>query len=72
MGQQPGRPDLKRGPAGGCHIDRRYTGHQGVQRYDRAGQAVPAQNPGGAAEYGGKLALDGEFDWGEPIGREVW
>ena len=25
-----------------------------------------------AAEYGGKLALDGEFDWGEPIGREVW
>ena len=25
-----------------------------------------------AAEYGGKLALGGEFDWGEPIGREVW
>ncbi|MBQ5952783.1 MAG: AbrB/MazE/SpoVT family DNA-binding domain-containing protein [Lachnospiraceae bacterium] len=25
-----------------------------------------------AAEYGGKLVLDGEFDWGEPIGREVW
>ena len=25
-----------------------------------------------AAEYGGKLNLDGEFDWGEDKGREVW
>ena len=25
-----------------------------------------------AAEYGGKLNLDGEFDWGEPVGKEVW
>ena len=25
-----------------------------------------------AKEYGGKLNLDGEFDWGEPLGREVW
>lgn len=25
-----------------------------------------------AAEYGGELGLDGEFDWGEPVGREVW
>ena len=25
-----------------------------------------------AAEYGGNLYLDGEFDWGEPEGREVW
>ncbi len=25
-----------------------------------------------AAEYDGKLDLDGEFDWGEPVGREVW
>lgn len=25
-----------------------------------------------AAEYDGKLMLDGEYDWGEPIGREVW
>ena len=25
-----------------------------------------------AAEYGGKLSLDGEFDWGEPLGREIW
>ncbi len=25
-----------------------------------------------AAEYGGKLNLDGEFDWGEPVGRETW
>lgn len=25
-----------------------------------------------AAEYGGKLNLDGEFDKGEPLGREVW
>ena len=25
-----------------------------------------------AAEYGGKLNLDGEFDWAEPIGREIW
>ena len=25
-----------------------------------------------AAEYGGKLNLDGEYDWGKPVGREVW
>lgn len=25
-----------------------------------------------AAEYDGKLNLDGEFDWGEDKGREVW
>lgn len=25
-----------------------------------------------AAEYGGKLNFDGEFDKGEPLGREVW
>ena len=25
-----------------------------------------------AAEYGGKLSLDEEFDWGEPVGREKW
>ena len=25
-----------------------------------------------AAEYGGKLDTDGEFDWGEPVGREIW
>ena len=25
-----------------------------------------------AAEYDGKLMLDGEYDWGEPFGREVW
>jgi len=25
-----------------------------------------------AAEYGGQLNLDGEYDWGTPIGREVW
>ncbi len=25
-----------------------------------------------AAEYGGRLKLDGEFDWGEPAGREIW
>lgn len=24
------------------------------------------------AEYGGTLAPDGEFDWGEPKGREMW
>lgn len=24
------------------------------------------------AEYNGDLKLDGEFDWGEPVGREVW
>ena len=24
------------------------------------------------AEYGGKLNLDGEYDWGEDKGREVW
>ena len=25
-----------------------------------------------AANYDGKLDLDGEYDWGEPVGREVW
>ncbi|MGN0484030.1 MAG: AbrB/MazE/SpoVT family DNA-binding domain-containing protein [Lachnospiraceae bacterium] len=25
-----------------------------------------------AAVYGGALNLDGEYDWGEPQGREVW
>lgn len=25
-----------------------------------------------AAEFGGKLMLDGEYDWNEPVGREVW
>ncbi len=25
-----------------------------------------------AAKFGGKLGLDGEFDWGEPTGREIW
>ncbi len=25
-----------------------------------------------AADFGGKLSLDGEFDWGQPAGREVW
>lgn len=25
-----------------------------------------------AAEYDGQLMLDGEYDWGEPVGREVW
>lgn len=25
-----------------------------------------------AAEFGGKLMLDGEYEWGEPVGREVW
>lgn len=25
-----------------------------------------------AAEFDGKLMLDGEYDWSEPVGREVW
>lgn len=25
-----------------------------------------------AAEFGGNLMLDGEYDWGKPVGREVW
>ncbi len=25
-----------------------------------------------AAEFNGKLILDGEYDWGESVGREVW
>lgn len=25
-----------------------------------------------AAEFNGELNLDNEFDWGEPVGREVW
>ncbi len=25
-----------------------------------------------AGEFDGKLMLDGEYDWGEPVGREVW
>ena len=24
------------------------------------------------AEYDGDLVLDGEYDWGEPVGNEVW
>ncbi len=24
------------------------------------------------AAYGGKLCSDGEFDWGEDVGREAW
>jgi antitoxin MazE len=24
------------------------------------------------AEFGEGLDLDGEYDWGEPVGREVW
>lgn len=24
------------------------------------------------AEYDGKLMLDGEYDWGDPVGREIW
>lgn len=25
-----------------------------------------------AAEFGGKLMLDGEYDWSEPVGGEIW
>lgn len=25
-----------------------------------------------AAAYGGRLMLDGEYDWGEKAGREIW
>lgn len=25
-----------------------------------------------AEEFDGKLLLDGEYDWGRPVGREVW
>lgn len=25
-----------------------------------------------AGEFNGELNLDGEYDWGEPVGREVW
>lgn len=25
-----------------------------------------------AVEFEGKLLLDGEYDWGESVGREVW
>lgn len=25
-----------------------------------------------AAEYDGNLNLDGEYDWGEPVGKEIW
>ena len=25
-----------------------------------------------AAEFGGDLGLDGEYHWGEPVGREAW
>ena len=24
------------------------------------------------AAYGGKFSLDGEYDWGESVGREIW
>ena len=25
-----------------------------------------------AAEFGGELNLNGEYEWGDPLGREVW
>lgn len=25
-----------------------------------------------AAEFDGRLMLDGEYDWGKPVGREAW
>lgn len=25
-----------------------------------------------AVEFDGELMLDGEYDWGEPVGKEVW
>ena len=25
-----------------------------------------------SAEFGGNLNLDGEYDWGESVGKEVW
>ena len=25
-----------------------------------------------AAAYDGKIDVDGEFDWGEPMGEEMW
>ncbi len=25
-----------------------------------------------ASEFEGRLAFDGEYDWGKPVGREVW
>lgn len=25
-----------------------------------------------AEEYGDQLNLDGEYDWGKPMGREIW
>ena len=25
-----------------------------------------------ASEFDGKLMLDGDSDWGQPVGREVW
>lgn len=25
-----------------------------------------------AQEFEGKLMLDGEYEWGKPVGREVW
>lgn len=25
-----------------------------------------------AEEFDGKLMLDGEYEWGRPVGREVW
>lgn len=25
-----------------------------------------------AADFDSKLMLDGEYDWGKPVGREVW
>ena len=33
---------------------------------------VQVSNEERAAEFGGKLNVDGEYDWGEPAGREVW
>lgn len=44
------------------------------QEPDKHGNIIPRYKTleERAAEYGGKLLLDGEYDFGERVGREKW
>ena len=46
------------------------TDSEGVKRLEKISRHKTLEER--AAEFGGELNLDGECDWGEPVGREVW
>ena len=58
-----------------CTAIGRLVANREVPVLKRAKELIPFRHrtlEERAAEYGGKLNLDGEFDWGEPVGREIW